>query len=287
MSSPRLLVIEGDTAASRAAEIAATGTDTSGAYADLLHKLWPGLTVDIVYPADPGATLPAGAALDAYDGAVVTGSGLHIYDGGPHIDPQIALLREVLRHDIAVFGSCWGLQVLAVAAGGAVRRNPKGREIGIGRNIRLTEAGRHHAMYVDKPEAFSAPTVHLDEVETMPPGATLLATNGFTQVQAFELRGARAIAWGVQYHPEYPLREIAAIVRRAPTLVAEGFFAGETERSAFADDLDTLDAAPGTRHIAWRLGIDETVLDFSIRTRELTNWITGLVIPTMTRRGRG
>src|SRR5688572_18044893 len=127
MSQPRLLVIEGDTAASRAAEIAATGTDTSGAYADLMRKLWPGVTIDIAYPADPGAELPAGVALDAYDGAVITGSGLHIYNGGPHIDPQIALAREILAHDLAVFGSCWGLQVLAVAGGGAVRRNPRGR----------------------------------------------------------------------------------------------------------------------------------------------------------------
>lgn len=285
MTMPHLLVIEGDTAASRAAEIAATGTDTSGAYADLLRQVWPGVTIDIAYPADPGATLPA--ALDSYDGIAITGSGLHIYQGGPAIDPQIALVSEALKHDVALFGSCWGLQVLTVAGGGTVRRNPKGRELGVGRNIRLTEAGRTHAMYVDKPQAFSAPTVHYDEVETMAPGSTLLATNAFTEVQSFELRTGKAVAWAVQYHPEYPLREIAAILRRATTLVTEGFFSDDAERERFADDLDALDMDPGTRHIAWRLGIDETVLDPAIRTRELRNWITGLVIPGMTRRGRG
>jgi GMP synthase (glutamine-hydrolysing) len=285
MSMPHLLVIEGDTAASRAAEIAATGSDTSGAYADLLRQLWPGVTIDIAYPADPGATLPA--PLASYDGIAITGSGLHVYRGGPAIDPQIALVREALTCDVALFGSCWGLQVLTVAGGGAVRRNPKGRELGVGRNIRLTEAGRTHAMYVDKPQAFSAPTVHLDEVETMAGGSTLLATNAFSEVQAFELRGQKAVAWAVQYHPEYPLREIAAIVRRAPTLVTEGFFADEAGRAGFASDLDALDLDPGTRHISWRLGIDDTVLDPAVRTRELRNWITGLVIPGMTRRGRG
>lgn len=285
MSMPHLLVIEGDTAASRAVEIAATGSDTSGAYADLLRQLWPGVTIDIAYPADPGTTLPA--PLESYDGIAITGSGLHVYQGGPTIDPQIALVREALNHDVAMFGSCWGLQVLTIAGGGAVRRNPKGRELGVGRNIRLTDAGRTHAMYVDKPPAFSAPTVHLDEVETMAPRSTLLATNAFTEVQAFELRGPKAVAWAVQYHPEYPLREIAAIVRRAPTLVTEGFFADEAQRKDFADDLDALDLDPGTRHISWQLGIDDTVLDVAVRTRELKNWITGLVIPGMTRRGRG
>ena len=98
-----------------------------------------------------------------------------------------------------------------------MRKNPKGREIGFGRGIRLTEAGRKHPMYVGKPEVFNAPTVHLDEVETLPPGTTVLATNAVSDVQSAEIRVNGAVAWGVQYHPEYPLREIAAIVRRIGT----------------------------------------------------------------------
>ena len=95
-----------------------------------------------------------------------------------------------------------------------MRKNPKGREIGFGRRIRLTEPGRKHPMYVGKPEVFNAPTVHLDEVETIAPGTTMLATNEVSDVQSAEIRVNGAVAWGVQYHPEYPLREIAAIVRR-------------------------------------------------------------------------
>ena len=69
-------------------------------------------------------------------------------------------------------------------------------------------------MYVGKHEVFNAPTVHLDEVETLAPGTTVLATNQVSEVQSAEIRVNGAVAWGVQYHPEYPLREIAAIVRR-------------------------------------------------------------------------
>src|SRR5262249_4577472 len=161
--------------------------------------------------------------------------------------------RAVVEAGPPAFGSCWGLQVLTVAAGGAVRKNPKGREIGFGRRMRLTEAGRKHPMYVGKPEVFNAPTVHLDEVETIAPGTTILATNEVSDVQSAEIRVNGAVAWGVQYHPEYPLRELAAIVRRiGQRLISEGFFLDTAEIATFATDLDTLDRDPTVGRLAWR-----------------------------------
>ena len=137
--------------------------------------------------------------------------------------------------------------MITAAAGGSVRKNPKGRELGFGRGIRLTEAGRKHPMYVGKPDVFNAPTVHLDEVETLAPGTTVLATNAVSDVQSAEIRTNGAVAWGVQYHPEYPLREIAAIVRRIGTrLIEEGFFPDEADIKTFAQDLDTLDRSRPT-----------------------------------------
>ena len=97
---------------------------------------------------------------------------------------QIDLVRAALKTGTPLFGSCWGLQVITAAAGGSVRKNPKGREIGFGRGIRLTEAGRKHPMYVGKLDVFNAPTVHLDEVEALPAGTTVLATNAMSSVQA-------------------------------------------------------------------------------------------------------
>jgi GMP synthase (glutamine-hydrolysing) len=214
MPAPRLLVMEGNSPETRAQHVAAGGTVASKGYAELLHELLPGAVVDICFPGDPGANLPTGQALEGYDGIAITGSGLHVYDGGHSVTRQIELARAALDAGTPVFGSCWGLQVLTVAAGGSVRKNPNGREIGFGRGIKLTDAGRTHPMYVGKPEVFNAPTVHLDEVETLAPGTVVLATNQVSQVQSAEIRVNGAVAWGVQYHPEYPLREIAAIVRR-------------------------------------------------------------------------
>ena len=78
---------------------------------------------------------PAARAIEAdgYDGVAITGSALNVYDGGPAIERQIELARAVMASRTPLFGSCWGLQLITVAAGGAVRANPKGREIGIGR----------------------------------------------------------------------------------------------------------------------------------------------------------
>src|ERR1051325_7470712 len=176
MPAPRLLVCEGNTAELRAKQVAVGGQIMSDGYADLLHNLLPGAVVDICYPADPGTNLPIGG-LEGYDGVAITGSALNAYDGGPAITPQIELARAVLKAKTPLFGSCWGLQVITVAAGGTVRANPKGREIGVGRRIALTAAGREHAMYAGKVPVFDAVTVHLDEIETLAPGTTVLAAN--------------------------------------------------------------------------------------------------------------
>jgi GMP synthase (glutamine-hydrolysing) len=288
MPSPRLLVIEGNSPETMAVHVSFGGTPASKGYSDLLRELLPGASVDICFPADVTAALPAGESLQGYDGIAITGSGLHIYSGTPSVTRQVDLVRDALKTGTPIFGSCWGLQVLTVAAGGVVRKNPKGREIGFGRGIRLTEAGRQHPMYIGKLDVFNAPTVHLDEVEALPPGATVLASNAVSAVQSVEFKTKDAIAWGVQYHPEYPLRELATIVRRIGTgLINEGFFGNEDDLKTFAQDLDLLDSDPKCKRLSWRHGISQNVLDKKLRVSEVANWLEYQVLPTRVKRGRG
>lgn len=288
MPAPRLLVMEGNSKETRAQHVAAGGTVASTGYANLLQELLPTATVDICFPGDPGANLPIAEALEGYDGVAITGSGLHIYDGGVQVTRQIELARAVIDAGTPIFGSCWGLQVLTTAAGGVVRKNPKGREIGFGRSIRLTDHGRKHPMYVGKPEVFNAPTVHLDEVETIAPGTTVLATNAVSEVQSAEIKLNGTTAWGVQYHPEYALREISAIVRRiGPRLIDEGFFLNTEDIETFAGDLDSLDRNPTDKRLSWRYGISHNVLNKTLRTGEVANWLEYQVLPTRAKRGRG
>ena len=288
MPSPRLLVIEGNSPQTLAEHIAVGGTAAHQGYSNLLRELLPGAIVDTCHPGDPGATLPGGESLAGYDGIAITGSSLHIYNGGAEVMRQVELVRAALATGTPLFGSCWGLQVITAAAGGSVRKNPKGREIGFGRGIRLTEAGRKHPMYVGKLDVFNAPTVHLDEVEALPAGSTVLATNAMSDVQSVEIRTNGSVAWGVQYHPEYPMRELAAIVRRiGMRLIGEGFFANEDDMKTFAHDLDTLDKDPHCMRLSWRHGISKNVLDKKLRVGEVSNWIEFQVLPTRVKRGRG
>lgn len=289
MPAARLLVVEGNTAEARARQVAFGGQVTSEGYAQLLRELFPGeVTVDICYPADPGANLPDAAGLEGYDGITITGSSLNIYNGGVEVSQQIELMRTAFTTEVPIFGSCWGLQLLTAAAGGQVRRNPRGREVGFARRIRLTADGAAHPLFSGKPPVFEAMTVHLDEVATLPEGARLLATNDHSQVQALEIPIGRTECWGVQYHPEYPFREMAAIFRRLrPSLVAEGFFADEDEEAAFIADLEHFEREPGNSALAWRYGIDGAVIQRDVRTLEIANWIMRKVLPARGRRARG
>jgi GMP synthase (glutamine-hydrolysing) len=116
----------------------------------------------------------------------------------------------------------------------------------------------------------------------------VLAANAMSQVQSAEIRAEGSVAWGVQYHPEYPLRELAAIVRRiGPRLIEEGFFADEQEMLGFSRDLDELHRNPASKRLAWKHGVSGNVLDTRLRTGEVANWIEFQVLPTRAKRGRG
>jgi GMP synthase (glutamine-hydrolysing) len=92
----------------------------------------------------------------------------------------------------------------------------------------------------------------------------------------------------VQYHPEYPLREIAAIVRRIGTrLIDEGFFYDTKDIKTFAEDLETLDRDPGCKRLSWRHGISKNVLEKKLRVSEVANWLEFQVMPTRVKRARG
>jgi GMP synthase (glutamine-hydrolysing) len=114
----RLLVAEGNTLAGRRRIADSAGATPAESYADVLRAIAPDAQVDICTPADEGATVPA--LLDSYDGVAITGSSLNIYQREAASLRQIDFVREVFARAIPMFGSCWGLQLAAVAAGGEV-----------------------------------------------------------------------------------------------------------------------------------------------------------------------
>tara|TARA_B100001939_G_scaffold109263_2_gene94406 strand:- start:4377 stop:5210 length:834 start_codon:yes stop_codon:yes gene_type:complete len=274
----KLLIIEGNTAEARRQAEAAGLPSQSELYVSVLKSLRPDVACDIICPADGAAPLPAGMALEDYDGLVWTGSSLNIYDGTPEIMRQVDLMRECLSRPVMMFGSCWGLQVATVAAGGVVQANAKGREIGIARNIRLTEAGRVHALYQYKGGAFDSVAIHKDHVTRLPDGAVVLAENEMSAVQAMELRRGSAVFWGVQYHPEFDIPYIAGLMwRYRDVMVAEGFCRDEEDVEQLTADLLAA-IRPDRKDLQWRYGLGADVLDPACRLREISNWLDSLEV---------
>jgi GMP synthase (glutamine-hydrolysing) len=278
MGQPSILVIDGNRAATREQQVTAGGQPSGEGYAQVLKSL-AGVSCDIVRPADGEVRFAAGSGLASYDGVAITGSALNVYEGGAHIERQIELARETFAAGVPFFGSCWGLQVAVSAAGGRVRRNPLGREFGFARRIELEDAGRRHGMFRGKPAVFEAITVHRDDIEQLPAGAVVLASNDMG-LQAIELRHGAGTFWGVQYHPEYSFAEIAATaLRYGAALIEEGLFADRAELEVFVNDLRTLVRDPRDLRLTWKHGLGEGLQQDSCRLVELRNWLELQVLP--------
>ncbi|MDE2450591.1 MAG: type 1 glutamine amidotransferase [Gammaproteobacteria bacterium] len=281
----RILVIDGNTRDVNARHIACGGLATGDFYARVLRKIFPDLAIDIVHPADGAGTTHA--ALAEFDGLVWTGSALNAYNPVPEVRSQIDLARKAFLTSTPMFGSCWGLQVAAIAAGGEVGRARNGREIVVARDIELTEAGRNHPLFTGKPARFDAIAVHGDEIVTRPAAMRVLAANAHSPVQAAEIKLGGGF-WGTQYHPEYDLQEIAVVMRRyGDRLVRDGTFPSAAAREQATSELSELGRDPARSDLAAKYGVGASVLDPAIRYREILNWLTIRVAPAAATRARG
>lgn len=283
MTGARILVIDGNVAEIRARQIAALGYDSGTGYARVLRRIDPSLRVDIVLAADAAPKFPAGVSLASYHGVTMTGSALNIYNGGAPVTRQIDLAKAVFAAGVPFFGSCWGLQIAVAAAGGEVRANPRGREFGFARRILLTEAGSAHRLFAGKPATFEAPTVHRDDIASLPANAVTLATNDMG-LQAAAFTHGLGTFWGVQYHPEYDYLDIAAAAERyGTTLVGEGMFQNEPAIAAFATDLRALQATPSDTALLWKHALGPAMKDEALRLLEIRNWLEAQVLPRTAR----
>jgi GMP synthase (glutamine-hydrolysing) len=283
----RFLVAESEPPQARDARRKSVGRSSGETFMDTMAGLVPGAACDRIKPADANGTSRSGAELAEYDAVFLTGSPLHLYEDSPEVRREIDFMRAVFASGTPSFGSCAGLQLATVAAGGTVRPNARGREAGFGRRITPTPAGAAHPLLEGRPASFDAPSVHGDEVEALPDGATLLASNSVTEVQAAEIRLGPGIFWGVQYHPELSLGEVAAaLLRQQDDLLEAGLVDTAETLAGHAELIEALGEAPERRDLAWRLGLDREVTDRDRRTTELRNFVAHLVNPTRSARLR-
>lgn len=270
----RYLVVESETRDERAARRESAGKSAGETYAATLQQMRPGCAITLVTPADPdGAPMPA-EAIAQFDAVFVSGSPLHVYEDSPEVARQLVFMRAVFASRTPSFGSCAGLQLAVAAAGGTVRAMDPRMEAGVARRIVATERGRDHPLLAGRPDVWDAPAVHGDEVESLPPDADLLAGNAVTRIQAAEIRHDGGVFWGVQYHPELALGEIAAALRRqSGSLVDTGIADRKDDVEALATAFDRLHRDPDSRAARWLLGVDREVAEEPRRRTEIENFL--------------
>ena len=278
MTGPRVLIIDGYPKRVREKLVEDGATVAAALYTNTLKACRDDISCETVYAADLDSTLPAGVALEDFDGAVWTGSVVSVRDTeDSSVRRQIDFTRAVFDAGVPGFGSCFAIQIATVAAGGSVIHNPKGREVGIGLGLALTEAGRVHPVFEGRAPVFEAAMIHEDMVSTLPTGGVVLAENDMAPIQAATFPAGRSVFTGVQYHPEFHAAELGAILwRQRKALVREGFYPDFDAVRAVADDMIDLHKDPARADLRKKTGITDDLLDDTIRLTEVRNWVNSL-----------
>ncbi len=240
-----ILVVDSNPAALNAQIQAAGSLPLGQGYRKAVLTCDAGADVAICAPYD-GQALPQ---LSRFDGVIFSGSNVEWVASDPRAAVLAQALRDVFAAGLPVFGSCNGMQLAAHVLGGACGPSLNGREDGLAEAI--TVAAPAHPMMAGRTTPFRATCVHRDEVTRLPTGATRLAGNAHTAVQAFAYEANGQRFWGTQYHPEYTLGDVCAVLSAGAGWDADQCAA----LGHFAADPDLADGA---------------------RLTELRNWLTSL-----------
>ena len=144
---------------------------------------------------------------------LVGGSGM--YGAAENREPwflsALESLRTVLRAELPMFASCWGIQALATALGGRVEVRPDWSEFGTIR-VELFPGASGDVLFGELPEELWVQAGHSESVTALPPGALCLAGSERCPHQAFTLPGRPVYA--CQFHPELSHEDLQYRVRR-------------------------------------------------------------------------
>lgn len=154
--------------------------------------------------ADPSAPDTAFPDPTGFDAVIAFGSFANAYDDGarPWVEPEIALIRDMLEQEVPYLGVCFGGQLLAESLGGHVERAPVDEQ-----EIGLVTFDADGELPIPEGPWF---TWHEDRV-VLPESVEVLAHNGKAP-QLF--RVGRAV--GTQFHPEADTGVVGSWVRIGP-----------------------------------------------------------------------
>ncbi|SHI60574.1 GMP synthase-Glutamine amidotransferase [Shimia gijangensis] len=142
--------------------------------------------------------------IQAFDGAMITGSPASVYDDALWVGRLFDLIRAMDASELPVFGACFGHQAIAVALGGIVERNPDGWVHGLAMTESVGELP-----FDERPNQVGLYASHIEQVTTLPKGAEVVASGPGCAVGGY-LKGRHIFT--TQYHPEMTDAFIADLV---------------------------------------------------------------------------
>ena len=192
--------------------------------------------VPVLLPAN-GDAADIDTLLARLDGIILTGSRSNVhpglYGGPPHAEgtPEDAkrdavtlrLIRAAIIAGVPVLAICRGLQEMNVALGGTLHQRLQdlpGRldhstplhanaRIRIGKAHRLSVVPGGWLHRVAKADSIGVNSLHNQGIDRLASGLVAEATAPDGTIEAVRLPGSRALAVGVQWHPEYDFAEDA------------------------------------------------------------------------------
>ena len=258
----KLLIVEGNNEQTRLQRGAFGIKPYHLTFQEMLKGLVPKAGIDFAFPADGADGLPTVAQLKQYDGVLWTGSSLSVTDAVPDVHRQLNFADGVFESGVPFYGSCWGMQVATVVAGGKVALSGNGLEFGMSKPIEVSDAGRESPFFKHRKIPYTALCIHYDEVVKTPENAIVLASNAHSRVQAMTFDFKNGSFFGVQYHPEFNPSQMALIA---------SFLAEKLVRSTAFDSLDEVQDLCVLLKDPKRLPPD--ISDYQIHTQEIRAWL--------------
>ena len=181
------------------------------------------------------------ALLDHFDGILMTGAVSNVHpphygeDGTPDHEPYdhhrdgttLKLIRAVIDRGVPLFCICRGFQELNVVMGGSLetelqrgksrldhRATPSDSidvRYGPSHKIMVAQGGMLERI-IGKPETH-VNSIHRQGIKTLGTGLNVEATAPDGVIEAVSVKGAKAFAFGTQWHPEYQAAQNADSVK--------------------------------------------------------------------------
>ena len=257
-----LLVVEGNNSETRIERGAFGIKPYHQIFSEMLHGLVPQAKIDVVFPADDENNLPSVAELKKYDGVLWTGSSLSVLDASPAVTQQLSFAESIFKSGVPFYGSCWGLQVATVVAGGKVAKSKSGLELDLSNPIQLTNAGEISPFFKGRKNDYQALCIHYDEVSEVPENTTILAYNSHSKVQAMTFKYLNATFFGVQYHPEFRPEVMGQIISfLKEKLVKSNYFSSDKEAEKVISKLKKKELLPNE------------IANYQLHTQEIGAWL--------------